>query len=96
MSTFPIRLEDPDFVTLANRLPIIVTEPGRYRLRNGIEVDVHEVQDNGPLNQTRYAVKGTYYLKRGTRKIPQFDIWHVSGRYASWLNEYFFDIVEKL
>lgn len=95
MNTLPNVWEDPDYITLANRLPVIVTEPGRYRTRSGMEVIVHEVGPNGPVNQTRYAVKGSLLLPRQKRTIREYNIWHVSGRYRA-PGEHPRDIVERI
>ena len=100
MNHLPNVWEDPDYVTPANRLPVIITGPGWYLARNKNSVRIDEVQDNGPVNQTKTAAKGYYFALRmvwGKQKLKDYwGHWHVSGHYMGRLEEHHRDIVEKI
>ena len=62
-------------------LPILVTQTGKYQLRNGGYAIVHEIR---PGTST-FEVKGNFYdpdRKYSKNHPGHFDIWHVSGRHS--------------
>ena len=75
-------------------LPIVITQPGDYRTRDGRRVTIREV---GPvsLDTTPFNAKGSVWKTFRNKVVPRgHDIWHLSGR-AFPLAEHPRDIVAK-
>lgn len=71
-------------------MPVIVTEPGLYKTRSGLKVQVHEIK--GP---STFEVKGNWFKRDAKPSDPgTYAIWHVSGRYMA-IGEHFLDIVGR-
>lgn len=84
-------------MTALNTLPVLVTEPGIYRARNGclvlVESLVYPPEYDG--RTTAFPVKGSLWAKRGKGKAkPYYKAWHVSGR-LQHLKECAHDIVSR-
>lgn len=79
-------------------LPVVVDEPGSYRMRNGGKAIVHEIKPCGKEGVTAFEVKGNFFdpNKTYSKNHPgHFSIWHVSGRYNVF-SESGRDLIEKL
>lgn len=73
-----------------NRLPIVIDGVGDYVTRSGKRVTIHQIkvyapQPNQPLRHevTSFEAKGSVWRKvRGKEQAADYDIWHLSGRWA--------------
>lgn len=87
-----------------NTLPVVITGPGTYRMRNGSLAKIHEVKPfvargvDGPtrLQVTAFEAKGMAQMMfRGKLTFRGYDCWHVCGRRFP-LKESQLDILEKV
>lgn len=93
----------PDKTTSFNKLPVVITGPGEYLMRNGGKALIHEVKEyEDPkgeftrLEVTAFEAKGApYKMFRGKMRARGLYIWHVSGRYSVF-SDSAWDIVAPL
>lgn len=76
---------------ILNNLPVIIDQPGKYRMRNGGIVTIDRISPQCNERTTAFRAKGYYKIK----KLSYSNAWHVSGRlYPLEISKY--DIVSKL
>jgi hypothetical protein len=76
--------------TPMNRRPLIITEPGDYRTRDGRRVTIHEIKLCSPTppyqrhEVTAFEAKGSVWrVVRGVNQPRDYDIWHLSGHHVA-------------
>lgn len=82
---------DKDF----NKLPIIITEEGLYKLRNGEEAKIHRLDRSEHSTVISFGNYGHVisYTKEG-KELQSAMKWHISGR-CNPLWEMPYDVVAK-
>ena len=81
-------------IVYANTLPVIITEPGIYIMRDGGRARIDRVYDNSDKTVTAFTCKGSLErMFRGKMRFKGYSIWHESGQATGFESEY--DIISK-
>lgn len=78
-----------------NNMPVVVTEPGLYVLRNGQKAEVYNIKPYPNADVTAFTVQGGVLSVKGKRVRSEYNIWHPSGR-KYVLTESKHDIIRKV
>lgn len=81
--------------TPLNSNPVIIDEPGTYRTRHGLDVEIHDITPQGDRSTTSFNCKGHMLVPMKVRKKRVYNIWHESGAFRA-VDEHPYDIIEKV